>query len=153
MDVGKTGPIRAWDYPGEPPRSLEAAMVAGSSVRWGGIFAGVFTAVLAYLILMALGLAIVGGKAHGAVLQDGGLGGLGVGTAIWLVLGTLIALFLGGYAAGRVSGLVATRVARIEGVVVAALFFVLLTMQVGSLVGMIGSGMGRMVGAVGGAAP
>jgi len=156
MNEGKRIHPRVVDTTGMARRGLaydEASLVARSSVRWGSIFAGAFVALLSYLILMALGLAIGGHTLSGAIGGDVGFQALGIGAAVWLVLATLVSLFLGGYGSGRVSGIISTRVGRTQGAVLASIFFLVLTMQAGGALGTIGAGVGNVIGAAGRAAP
>ena len=100
---------------------------------------------------MTLGLAFGGANLQSVIESGDSAKGLGIGTAIWLVVSTLVALFAGSYASGRVSGMISTRVGRIQGVVISALFFGLLLSQLGAAIGSLGRGVGATVGAVGGA--
>ncbi len=62
------------------------------TVRWGPIFAGILIAVVAQLMLSALGAA-VGGFAAGEATPRS----IGTGIGIWAVISLLISLFLGGW--------------------------------------------------------
>ncbi len=61
------------------------------TVRWGPIFAGIVVAIVAQLLLSALG-AVIGGFAAGEATA----GSIGTGLGIWAVISLLISLFLGG---------------------------------------------------------
>jgi hypothetical protein len=123
-----------------------------SSISWRAIFAGAFISLLFYVILTALGIAIGGAKLQGVVAGTSGGGGLTLASGLWLGISVLISLFAGCYLAGRASGLMPSRIGGIQGLVIAALFFGFLFMQVGSVIGSLGSGLGSVVGTVGNAA-
>jgi hypothetical protein len=123
-----------------------------SSISWRAIFAGAFISLLAYFILMALGLAIGGATLRGVISGDSSAQGLGIGSGIWLIVTAFISLYFGSYMAGRVSGLITSRVGGVQGLVITALFFGFLFTQVGAGIGALGSGLGSIVGKVGGAA-
>lgn len=118
------------------------------SIRWPAVFAGAFVAFLVHATLMALGMAI-GGSSLGNVIQgDATMQGFGIGAGVWIIGSILASLFVGAYVAGRVGGFVVTRIGRIQGLVVAGLFFALMFSQVGSILG----GIGNTAGFVGSAA-
>ena len=123
-------------------------VIERSSISWRAVFAGMFIALLSYLILTSLGLAIGGGALQGIIEQREGAGPIGIGSGIWLVVSTLVSLFIGGYAAGRVGGLIQTRIGSVQGAVIAALFFAVMFSQLGSVIGGLGRGLGSTVGAV-----
>ena len=62
------------------------------TVRWGPIFAGILVAIVAQLMLSALG-ASIGGFAAGEANPSA----IGTGIGIWAVISLLISLFLGGW--------------------------------------------------------
>jgi len=66
-------------------------------VRWGAIFAGLFTTITTFILLSIFGLAI------GASAFDPGdsLGSFGASAGIWSAVSALIAFFLGGLIAAR----------------------------------------------------
>ncbi len=126
--------------------------IESSSVSWRAIFAGAFISMLCYSILMSLGIAIGSASLRGLIQGSNSGEALGVTSALWLVFSILISLFLGSYSAGRVSGLISMGVGRVQGVVIAALFFAVMLFQVGATIGSIGRGIGSTVGTLGGAA-
>lgn len=68
-------------------------------VRWGPIFAGIVVAIVAQLLLSALGAA-VGGFAAGEATP----GAIGTSLGIWAVISLLISLFLGGWTMAAACG-------------------------------------------------
>jgi hypothetical protein len=66
-------------------------------VRWGAIFAGLFTAVSTFVLLSILGLAI----GASAFTPGDDLTGFGTGAGIWTAVSALIAFFVGGLIAAR----------------------------------------------------
>jgi hypothetical protein len=67
-----------------------------SRISWGAIFAGLFVAMAAYLVLGLLGAAI------GLAFEERSSGDrMAVGATMWAVLTTVIALFLGGWTASQ----------------------------------------------------
>lgn len=114
-----------------------------SSLSWRSIFGGLAVGVLAYLALMSLGMAFGGMAVSGIV--DGGLGGLGTGTAVWVILSAIVSLFVGGYFAARLSRPGSVQIGAAHGAVVAGLFFVLSLFQVGNMLGSVTSGVSSAV--------
>lgn len=118
--------------------------LAHSSISWRAIFAGLFISLLAYVTLTFLGVAL-GGANLRSLLERGGegmAGGLGVGAGIWMLLSVLVSLFAGGYYAARGAGFIPIRIGRIQGLVVAALFFSVMFSQIGVTAGLLGPGVG-----------
>jgi hypothetical protein len=137
-------------YP--PPPAIPTTKVSEltySSFSWRAVFAGVFISLMVYLILTALGVAVGSSTLRGIIQGTKGAGGLGIGAGIWMVVSTLVSLFAGSYVAGRVGGHIPIRVGRAEGLVIASLFFLLMIGQVGSLLGSVGAGLGKSIGAIG----
>lgn len=127
---------------------LSERELAGSSLSWRSILAGTLISLLCYAILMSLGLAIGSGQLKD-VIRGEGAGGLGIGSAIWLIASVLISLFVGGYFGGRAAGWITTRNGVTTGMVIAALFFGVMLTGAGNLVGFVGKGIGSTVGAIG----
>lgn len=117
------------------------------SISWGGIFAGAFVALLVYLALSALGMAL-GAAGLESVISEGGVEGLTIGAVIWLVITALISLFVGGYVAARAAGVMPTRSGGVQGLVVSALFFMVLFTGIGAGIGMLSGAAGSLVSTV-----
>lgn len=133
-----------------PPSEEEMALSAGqSTVCWGAIFSGLFTALLVHVGLMCLGLVIGGTNLLRVIEGNVEIASLGVGAALWTIVSALIALYAGGHVSGRVAGLISTRVGRIQGLVVASFFFLLMFTQAGIMVSALGSGVGNVVNTIG----
>jgi hypothetical protein len=72
-------------------------------VSWGAVFAGVIVTVVLQLLFTLLGVGI--GAATVQPLQQSDPGkGLGMGTAIWLLVSTLISVYIGARVAGGLCG-------------------------------------------------
>ena len=126
----------------------QIATVAQTSIHWGAIFSGLFVALIIYYALMSLGLAIGGSTLQDILRNQDGARELGAGAALWTIASTLIALFAGGVVSGRVGGLLPTRVGRIQGIVIASLFFMLMATQAGVALGLVGLGVSSAVDTV-----
>jgi len=117
----------------------------GFRVSWGGIWAGVLTAMGVLLFLTTLGLAI-GISAVNPMSPD--VGALGTGAAIWTGLSLLIAMFVGGLAATRL-GMVFDRAAgAFEGALVWVLSFLVIFWLASSGVRLVTSGISSLFGGV-----
>lgn len=73
-----------------------------SAIRWGAIFAGMFTGIGFYLLLTLFGVA-AGLAAVDPQAQQ--VGGVSIWAGIWTFISMLVAAFVGGWVAGRSSGL------------------------------------------------
>jgi len=122
------------------------------TISWKAIFAGFFVSLLTYFALMALGIALGSSSLESAAQSGGGSArGFGIGAGIWMIISIFIPIFVGSFAASRVGGSVPIRIGRVQGLVVTALFFAFTLSQVGSAIGVLGSGIGSAVGSLGGA--
>jgi hypothetical protein len=126
-------------------------ILGNALVSWRAIFAGLFVSLISYFILLALGLAIGGASLESAALGTGSASGIGGWTGVWMIISLVLSLFIGSFSASRVSGLIPIRVGRTQGVVITALFFLVILSQAASIVGLIGRGVGGAVGALGSA--
>lgn len=131
--------------------AAEIAARESNTISWRAIFAGTLIALLSYMILMSLGLAIGGSAIQGAIQGGTDIGAVGIGSGIWLAVSVIVSLFLGSFFAARVSGLVFNRIGRVQGAVITALFFGIMLSQVGAAIGMVGRGVGQVAGAAGSA--
>lgn len=73
-------------------------------VRWGPIFAGLFTAIATQLVLSALGAAVGLSTIAGSGAPRSNLGDVGSAVGIWSIISLLIALFMGGWVTARAAG-------------------------------------------------
>src|SRR6476660_2328870 len=72
-------------------------------VSWGAVSAGVIVTVVLQLLFTLLGVGI--GAATVEPLQQSDPGkGLGIGSAIWLLVSTLISVYIGARVAGNLCG-------------------------------------------------
>ncbi len=79
----------------------EALNLARDRVRWGPIWAGLFTALTTLIILSLLGVAIgLTAVDPRAAAQGNPPQGIGIGAAIWGALTAIVAFLLGGWVAG-----------------------------------------------------
>lgn len=100
-----------------PPAGLDYGDLQGTGVRrildaedrrgrqwtrWGGIFAGVFTALGLNVLLSTLGIAFGISSLNPRGTNPGE--NLGVGAAVWWGIQALLTLGIGGYAAAKLSG-------------------------------------------------
>lgn len=131
--------------------AAEIAARESNTISWRAIFAGTLIALLSYMILMSLGMAIGGSAIQGAIQGGTDMSSVGIGSVIWLAISVVVSLFLGAYFAARVSGLVFNRIGRVQGAVITALFFGLMLSQVGAAIGMVGRGVGQVAGSAGSA--
>lgn len=69
-------------------------------LSWGAVFAGVFLALIVYLILSVLGTAI-GASTLAPLSDQHPLHGFGFGTGIWVMFTTVASILVGAYMAGR----------------------------------------------------
>jgi hypothetical protein len=118
-------------------RSDRVVEHTGFRLSWGGIFAGLVTAMVLQMALSLLGLAI------GFTAWDPGdpMRALGIGALIWVAVSMLVAFFVGGQVTGRLSGILTPGDGALHGFVMwglAALF----------TVWMVTAGVGRIVGGV-----
>jgi hypothetical protein len=115
-----------------------------SAFDWRATFAGAFVGILAYTILMALGIAIAAGNYQGTIDPLETPRAFGFGSALWTVASTALSLFTGAYVAGRVGvrKFVEARLGWIHGAVVSALFFMFIFIQVGATLGAASRGFG-----------
>lgn len=90
------------------------------SVRWGPIFAGIVVAVVAQLLLSALG-GVVAGFSTGEATA----GSIGTGLGIWAVLSLLVSLFLGGWIMATSCGPMKSKTAMLNAIIMWATTLVL----------------------------
>ncbi|MBS2031728.1 MAG: hypothetical protein JST54_27775 [Deltaproteobacteria bacterium] len=128
--------------------------------RWGGIFAGLFTGIGLWLLLVLLGTAI--GLSALNPRDSNSWGSLGTGLGIWAGIAAIIATFFGAFVAGRLSGNGVPSHGVLHGVALwgfmSALTFYagfgIVTEVVGTLTNLAGSAagaVGSVVGQLGGA--
>ena len=114
---------------GSPEIDVENTIVTPTDrVRWGAIFAGLFTALSTLLVLTLLGLAI------GAASYDPGdrASGFGVGAGIWSGISLLIAFAIGGFVAARTAAVTGPRNGLLNGALLWAVAIPLLLYALGS---------------------
>lgn len=122
----------------------EVRNVENDRVRWGSIWAGLFTTVTSMLLLgiagVAIGLASVdpNAAAQGGITPEAGLA-----AGIWGGVAAVIAFFLGGYLAGRSAAVFSRGWGAVNGalvfVVAIPVMLLLATMGLGGLLGSLGN--------------
>lgn len=84
----------------EPRRVVQP--VAQKRISWGAIFAGLSVAIVTQLAFSLLGVGI-GASTIDPLKEQNPVQGLGIGSAIWILLSGLISLFCGAWVAGRLA--------------------------------------------------
>jgi hypothetical protein len=115
----------------------------GLRVSWGGIWAGVLSAVGLLILLTALGLAV-----GISALQPGETEGatLGMGAGVWAGVSLLLALFLGGLVSTRVGAISDRTTGFFEGALVWVVSILLMGYLTTSGIGALAGGAFKMVG-------
>jgi hypothetical protein len=82
---------------------MRSMATADERVRWGAVWAGLLTALTAFILFSVLGLAIGLSNVNGPAVVATGLSPYDAGrnTALWLGVSGFIAFLIGGYVAGR----------------------------------------------------
>jgi hypothetical protein len=117
-------------------RTSPAIDLVGFRLSWGAIFAGFVIATVLQIVLSVLGLAI------GFTSWDPrteGLGGFGIGAAVWFVATAIVSLFVGGLVLGRLAGILRTKDGALHGAVLWGLSTLL-------AVWMVANGVGALLG-------
>ena len=122
-------------------------------VQWGPIVAGVLAAIVLFLLMTILGIAL-----GASVLDPANTAGqIGTWAAVWGALTALVAFFLGGWIAARAAAVAGTFAGVMNGVTVGAaglLLIIWLTASgLGNLFGTIGSTVGAVLNVAATAAP
>ena len=86
-------------------------------VSWGAIFAGTVVAMALMVFFTTLGLGI-GAATVDPLYDENPVGGLGIGSAIYIIITQLISLAAGGYIAARLAGIPRTPSALMHGAAV-----------------------------------
>lgn len=130
------------------PAQAFASAWAGNAFRvsWGGIWAGVFAALGAMMLLASLGIAV---GITAVDLETADPGAVGTGAAIWGGLSLLVALFFGGMLSTRLSMITNRSTSVYEGGLVWVLSVILIMYLAGSGVGMLAGGALNLVTGVG----
>ena len=117
------------------------AQIADASIRWSAIFSGLFVALLIYLALACLALALGGSTIQSKLLSGDLLQSLTVGASYLTAISALFSIAVGSYVSGRVGGVISTRIGGAQGLVIASLFFVLMATQAGLVLMGVGGGI------------
>lgn len=116
-------------------------------IFWGAVFAGVVVVLVTQLLLAVLGVAF-GAGAIDPLQQGNPLRGLGLGSAIWLVVTALISLFAGGWVSGRLAAVNSRIDSLLHGVVTWGLATLVSFILITNLVAGIVTGTANMAGDV-----
>jgi hypothetical protein len=116
-------------------------------ISWGAIFAGLLVTMVVQFMLTLLGVGI-GAATIDPLKDQNPAQGLGVGSAIWLIVSALISVFIGSCIAGRLSGAPRRADGLLHGVVTwsAATLFTLFLLF--SATGMVLGGVGSLLSGV-----
>jgi len=136
----------AGDWQVEVPEALN---LARDRVRWGPIWAGLFTALTTIIILSLLGVAIgLTAVDPRAAAQGGPPQGIGIGAAIWGAITAIVAFLLGGWVAGRTAAVFDRKWGALNGALVFLVAvpatLLLAGLGLGSLLGTLGSFAGAL---------
>lgn len=135
------------------PRLAPGLSGVARRISWGAIFAGLFVALAAQLLLSFLGIGIGASTIHLGSSDGASATGLGIGGAVWFFLSVLVALFIGGWVAGTVAGMPRRVEGLLHGVVVWSLTTLVtvyvLTTAIGGILGGATGLLGKAVGAAG----
>ncbi|MEN3949899.1 PhnA-like protein [Iodidimonas sp. SYSU 1G8] len=122
---------------------------------WGGIFAGMFLALIIQFILNLLGVGIGIATLDPGTADNPSASSLSIAAAIWFVVAGLIAAFAGGYVASRLSGRPFKPTGGLQGLttwaVTTLVVLFLLGSAVGGIVGGAFQGLSNLAGGVGNA--
>ncbi len=126
----------------QPPARL-------SMISWRSILAGTVVALFFYMLFMAVGVGFVG-ISLGDGIQSSSAASTTT-TGLWVLASSVLALFFGSYIATRVTPFVTSTIARWQGAVIASLFFLVLIVQMASVLGVAGRLFGQIAGFTGSA--
>ncbi len=124
-----------------------ASLIAPSRVRrasWGAIFAGVFVTIALEILLTVLGTAI-GFASINPLQQRNPAEGLGLASAIWMLVTGLVSVWIGACIAGRLSGGPRRADGLIHGIVSWSVSTLAMLLLVTSAAGAILGGAGSLV--------
>ena len=128
------------------------ALAGSSSLSWGGIIAGVFTAIAMQLLFNLLGIGI-GASSIDVANGDQPGQGMAIGAVIWFVISWVLSLAMGAWAASQFSASGDRRAGALQGFLVwsvASIVLVyLLSTAAGKLIGGTASVIGRTASLVG----
>ena len=116
---------------------------------WKSLFAGLLIAVMGYMILSALGVAVLGLSAKSVIENETGGMMLLTGYGLWMGFSAIVALFLGTYFTVRISKNITNRVGSAHGFVLASAFFIIMTIVATSALGSLAMGFGHLVSGMG----
>ncbi len=116
---------------------------------WRTTVAGILISLMAYMLLSALGIGVVGLASQSAIENETGGLVLATGAGVWMGLSAVISLFAGSYFAVRMSKNITNKVGIAQGLVVASSFFIILTVLASSAVGSLSMGLGNIISGMG----
>jgi hypothetical protein len=147
--LNPSSPTTSSSYVNPTQYAEEAVFHEGETICWKSVFAGLFVSILSYSALMALGLAFGGANLQGAIQGPDTFAGLGIGVVAWWIASLVISLAIGSYAAGRARAVESMEMGRLQGLVVAGIFFMFTLAQFGTVISALGRGAGATLGAAG----
>jgi len=119
---------------------------------WSSILGGLLITLMAFVMLSALGAGVAGLTGEGLIAKETGGSTLATAGGLFLGLSMVISLFCGSYFTLRVARFVTPRVGAAHGFIIASLFFGLVLMTAGNVLGGVSRGLGSLVQSVGGGA-
>lgn len=128
----------------EPTHGLHSHLLC-----WKSLFAGLLIAVMGYMILSSLGVAVLGLSAKSAIENETGGMMLLTGYGLWMGFSAIVSLFLGSYFTVRVSKNITNRVGAAHGFVLASAFFIIMSVVAASALGSLAMGFGHLVSGIG----
>lgn len=117
------------------------------AISWRCIFAGTLCALVTYVALSCVGIAITG---HAMQAADTGGQGLavGIGSATWMILSGAASLLVGGFFAVRCSQQRNRWAGSAQGLLVASLFYTVLIIPIGGAIGLVNSAIGNAISGI-----
>lgn len=120
------------------------------SFNWRAILAGTILSIVFYVLLLSLGAGLAAVSLDTNDMQAADYGSIGIATGIWVFVAAAIALFVASFMAEKGSEVRTRRMGASQGAVIAAIFFLVVLVQAGSLLGSAGRFVsGVMTGTVG----
>lgn len=112
-------------------------------ICWKSAIAGVFLSLVLFLLMSSLGAGVAGFTAEGLINKEDGGSALATGAGLWLGFSIVVSLFTGSYFSVRIARFMTSRIGSANGLVVASVFFAIITLGAGHLVGGIAESFGK----------
>lgn len=125
--------------------TLEPAHSHSHLLCWRSTVAGLLISIMSYMLLSALGVAIIGLASQSAIENETGASALATGAGLWMGISAVVSLFVGSYFAVRISKNITNKVGTAQGLVVASTFFIILSVLASSAIGSLSMGLGHLI--------